>query len=458
MRERALEAAGHLVSDRLADLVADRPVTPRLDGPEIRARLAAFDFEEPRPTLEVAHAITQLLDEGLVQSAHARCFGLFNPTPAFPGIVADMLSAAWNPQLAVWSHAPAAVEAELHVLTAVAQRLGLAVEPGSSHFTSGGSEANGAALTVALTRRFPTFGAAGAASLGAQPRVYASSESHLAWLKLLHQAGIGRQALRLVDVGADGRMDPTRLHAAIAADLDAGDIPALVVATAGTTNAGAIDPLGPIAELAEAVGAHFHVDAAWAGAAGFSPALAPALAGIECADSVTVDAHKWFSAPMGAGMFFCRRKAWLTDAYHVATDYMPKGAPADDFYTQSQQWSRRFIGLRLFMILAALGREGVAAQINHQAAMGDLLKRRLGESGWRVINDTPLPVACFVDVGGAEPEAVMRRVVDTGQAWISTTRTTGHACLRACITSFLTTEDDLEALVTALDQARKARR
>src|SRR5262249_46635935 len=161
------------------------------------------------------------------------------------------------------------------------------------------------------------------------------------------------------------------------------------VATAGTTSAGAIDPVGDLAEIASREGIWFHVDAAWGGAAALVPELRPALGGIEKADSITFDAHKWLSAPMGAGLYLTRHSNVLPRAFGVATDYMPRDA-ADlevvDPFMHSMQWSRRFIGLKVFMALLVAGWEGYAEAIRRQVAMGDRLRERLQASGWGVVN------------------------------------------------------------------------
>jgi glutamate/tyrosine decarboxylase-like PLP-dependent enzyme len=166
---------------------------------------------------------------------------------------------------------------------------------------------------------------------------------------------------------------------------------------------------------------------------------------------------------MGAGLFLTRHPGLLERTFRVATGYMPKGVadqPVADPYAHSMQWSRRFIGLKVFLSLAVAGWEGYAEAIRHQTAMGDLLRVRLTEEGWQVVNDTPLPVVNFVDGGreGRSPaflEAVAADVVASGEAWISVAnlRELGPA-LRACITHFGTGPDDLEALIRALDRAR----
>jgi glutamate/tyrosine decarboxylase-like PLP-dependent enzyme len=169
---------------------------------------------------------------------------------------------------------------------------------------------------------------------------------------------------------------------------------------------------------------------------------------------------------MGAGMYLTRHPGILERTFRVAASYMPREAaalPVADPYSHSMQWSRRFIGLKVFLSLAVAGWEGYEEAVRHQTAMGDLLRRRLAEEGWAVVNDTPLPVVCFVDSGqdGRSPvflEAVVDDVLAAGRAWISTVvlGEVGTA-LRACITNYRTGPDDIEGLMAALRRARERR-
>jgi glutamate/tyrosine decarboxylase-like PLP-dependent enzyme len=213
-----------------------------------------------------------------------------------------------------------------------------------------------------------------------------------------------------------------------------------------------------VADVAAAQGLWLHADAAWGGAAALVPELRGALAGIERADSVTLDAHKWLSVPMAAGMFLTRRRDALPRAFAISAAYVPPNEAGDtvDPYAHSMQWSRRFIGLKLFLSLAVAGWEGYAAALRHQTAMGDLLRAELVRGGWRVINETPLPVVCFEDTTGADADAVVRAVVASGDAWVSSTRVgAGRPALRACVTSYRTGPEDVRTLVRALDDARR---
>jgi glutamate/tyrosine decarboxylase-like PLP-dependent enzyme len=223
----------------------------------------------------------------------------------------------------------------------------------------------------------------------------------------------------------------------------------MVVGTAGTTAAGAIDPLPGLARFCQSEDLWFHVDAAWGGAAILSPRLRGYLAGIEAADSITCDAHKWFSVPMGAGMFFCRHPDAVGEAFRAETSYMPgkMAGTVLDPYTSSVQWSRRFIGLKLFLALAQKGEAGYVEMIDHQTRMGDVLRESLERAGWRIVNTTPLPLVCFTRAG-LVTASFLAALYERQIAWMSEVRLDeGPPVLRACITSFRTTESDIEWVV-----------
>jgi glutamate/tyrosine decarboxylase-like PLP-dependent enzyme len=255
-------------------------------------------------------------------------------------------------------------------------------------------------------------------------------------------------------------MDVDALRAALERDVAAGDHPFMVVGTAGTTTSGAIDPLEDIAALCRKHGVWYHVDAAWGGSAALSPALLPQLKGIERADSITWDAHKWLSVPMAAGMFFCRDQTAVARAFGTRATYVPDPAQeTHDNYLTTLQWSRRFIGLKLFMALAEVGRDGYRELIEHQTRMGEELRKRLQAAGWRVVNKTRLPLVCFthpvIESGRVSTAEVLRRLYERGNVWISEVTLGDVRVLRACITSYLTTEADLDTLVAELAEVTR---
>ena len=441
--------------DEALDTLPERSPMPSLDMSSIREHLERYDFSQPRSAEAVLEDVVDFLEQGMVHTQHPRYFGLFNPSPTFPSILADTITAALNPQLAVWTHAPVAVEIERHVVRTLGSWIGWEEDATFGHFTSGGAEANYTATLLALTRAEPAFADKGATSFAGRPFIYASEESHLAWFKIAHQTGIGRQAVRLVPTDGSGRMDADALRLMVDQDRSSGYVPVMVAATAGTTNAGMIDPLQPIREVANDYGLWYHVDAAWGGAICVSPMHRAMMSGIETSDSITLDAHKWLAVPMGAGVILCRDQEILGKTFGIETSYMPEGVAGLDPYSNSAQWSRRFMGFKLFLSLAVLGRDGYAAMIERSIELAMRLCGLLDQSEWRVVNNPSLATVCFVDQrSGTEPTAVAKHVVEAGEAWISAAHFEDRPVLRACITSHRTTEADLDRLLDALNAAR----
>ena len=437
-----------------AKRVMDGPVSASDGLDSLHRELAECDFERPRQLDSLLRWAINQLERGIVHVTHPRYLGLFNPAPTFPSQCADRISGAFNPQLATATTSPAAVAIELHVIAAVARRAGL--PPGSAgHFTGGGSEANGAALVCALTQADPAFAAEGARAFSGQPLLYVSQDSHLAWIKLAHAAGIGRSAVRLVPTDGTGRMDTAALEQAVMSDRVQGGLPVMVAATAGTTNGGMLDPLAACAGIAGRFGLWFHVDAAWAGALIASPRLRPLLAGIEAADSVTIDAHKWFATTMGCGMFLTRHPLALSSAFGVSASYMPSNDAQLDPYVTSAQWSRRFNGLRLFLSLAAAGWSGYARHVEQAVERAEMLAHAARARGWSVVNQSAVAVLCLTPPAGAVPDVrtIVARVVASGRAWVSLARFEGQNVVRACITHGQATPADIAEAVEALHDA-----
>lgn len=444
------------------ETVGEGRVTPVLDLEAIRAGLERIDFHRP---LEPETAL-RLAAEGLgtfqVHTPHPRYFGLFNPAPTTMSIAADTLVAAFNPQLAAFSHSPWAVEVESLMIRVLGERLGYDPASVEGTFASGGAEANHTAVLAALTRAFPDVAARGLRALSGPPTLYVSAESHHSFPKAARMCGLGTDSVRTIPVGKDLAMDAGALRDAVSRDRTEGCLPFLVVGTAGTTAAGAFDPLPAVAETAREFGLWFHVDAAWGGGAAFVPEQRGLLDGTGESDSITFDAHKMLSVPMGAGVFLTRHPGHLGRTFRVAAGYMPReGAalPVSDPYAVSMQWSRRFIGLKLFLSLCVAGWDGYAEALRHQALMGNTLRDLLAASGWTVVNDTPLPLVCFRDAEpGRDPrflETILNRVLSRGEAWISIADLPHQGpALRACITNYRTRRADLERLVDALNEAR----
>jgi glutamate/tyrosine decarboxylase-like PLP-dependent enzyme len=438
--------------EKLQCEIADGPILPSVTAEEIRSYLASrYDFAQTTPLEEVIADVEKMLRNWQVQVTHPRYFGLFNPSVTLASVVADALVAMYNPQLANWRTSPAANEIERHTLGWLAAKFGFPLDALAT-FTSGGMEANLSAVVVALTRTFPGYGEHGLRHLNATPSIYVTAEAHNGFNKIAHMTGLGRRALRKIATGSDLKMDLGELKRQVAEDKENSFAPFMVVGNAGTTAAGVIDPLSELGDFCRKAGLWFHVDAAWGGSAIISPRLKQHLAGIETADSITCDAHKWLSVAMGCGMFFCRHPATVAEAFRADVSYMPgkKTGPVFDPYTTSAQWSRRFIGLKLFMALAQQGESGYVEMIEHQARMGDVLRASLRASGWRIVNSTPLPLVCFtrdeLEIGSFLSALHQRQI-----AWMSEARLGETPVVRACITSYKTTEKDIHWVVNEMN-------
>ena len=432
--------------------VREGPVTPTVDMARFAEELAAMNFESPQPLEQLLGWTLERMEHGIVQMTNPRYFGLFNPGANFPSQCADRIASVFNPQLASSASSPVPVALESHVIRAVAHRAGFGAEA-TGHFATGGSEANYTALVCALTAAHPRFAHEGARAFPGAPVFYTSRECHIAWLKVAHQAGVGRSALRLIATDGTGRMDPHALLAAIRADRVAGAVPVMLVATAGTTGGGMIDPLHACADIAEREGLWYHVDAAWGGAAIASERMRGLVAGIERAQSVTIDAHKWLATTMGCALYITTRGAVLSEAFHASTSFMPSSVAGIDPYLNSVQWSRRFLGLRLFLSLGAAGWSGLGAHVERSVAVIGKVRERLVALGWAVANDSPLAVLDVLPPGARDVRTLVRGVVESGRAWVAPATFEGRDVVRICATHGETSQADVEALVQTLNSA-----
>lgn len=438
----------------IESVIANGPIVPSVTPAEIRGHLnSQYDFKTPLDLKPVVADVERMLQKWQVQVTHPRYMGLFNPSVTPASILGDAISSAYNSQLAAWRTSPAANEIERHTLAWLTARFGLPTETLAT-FTSGGTEANLSAVFAALTRQFPAYGEQGLRCLTGSPTVYLTAETHYGYNKIAHLAGLGRRSVRVVRTDSALKMDLADLAKKVAEDRQAGCLPFMVIGTAGTTAAGVIDPLEDLSRFCREQNLWFHADAAWGGAAVLSPKLRPYLQGIGAADSITCDAHKWFSVPMGAGMFFCRHPGVIRETFRSEVSFMPGkvAGPVDDPYTTSIQWSRRFIGLKLFLSLAHHGESGYAAMIERQTRLGELLRERLRRAGWSVVNATPLPVVCFtregLDTARFLAELFRRQIAWMSEVWLGDR----PPVLRACITSIRMTDSDVEWVVREMSK------
>src|SRR5438270_3780303 len=345
---------GYRLIDRIDEYfssLSQRPV-------QLPEELRTFtDLAEPLPELgaDAAEILDSLCSDMMAEGFHvpsANYFGLMNPTPTYMAVLAEALAAALNPQLASLARSQLAARIERETVRWIGERVGWR-KPFDGTFTSGGNEANFSALAMALATHFPQSVEDGLSAIQARPVLYTSDEAHHSLDKSAGLLGLGRKSLRRIPVTSAAQMDAAELEKQITQDKQAGFTPFCVVATAGTTNSGAIDDLTKLAEIAKRNGLWLHVDGAYGAAAIFSDQHRELVRGLELADSVTIDPHKWLAMPFAAGVVLTSHPEALQQAFATSTPYMPKKAatgtaPVLDNFQISTQWSRRMDSLKLW--------------------------------------------------------------------------------------------------------------
>jgi aromatic-L-amino-acid decarboxylase len=390
-------------------------------------------------------------------------FGLMNPTPAYMAVLAEALVAALNPQLATLARSQLASKIESETVRWIGERVRW---PGAfdGTFTSGGNEANFSGLALALAAHFPQAVDEGLSSIAARPVLYVSAEAHHSLDKSAGLLGLGRKAVRRVAVNHLLQLDPAALEDAIAGDRAAGHQPFCVVATAGTTNSGAVDDLVTIAQLCRRHRLWLHVDGAYGAAAAFSERHRDLVRGLELADSLTIDPHKWLAMPFSAGLILTCHPEVLSRAFGVSTPYMPRDASAlhVDPFRISTQWSRRMNSLKLWLTLRVHGRQAYEEHIDRQ------LRLARGFAEWvkssphyeltvepalTIVNFRLRPNGRSEEQLAAANAAIVEAVTADGTRWISETRVNRRSVIRMMVISYLTEQRHLESLQQALTQA-----
>ena len=436
----------------------NRKVSPNLDIKEIQRSINQFDLNFGENYDRIINTITKGLEQYSVHTPHPKYFGLFNPRANFAGILADLITATYNPQLAAWSHAPYAVEIEAKMIKELSKKFGYKANNSDGVFTSGGAEANLTAVQCALNSKYPRFAKDGIYGIKERPIIYCSEEAHHSVQKAAKITGLGYDSVKTIPVNNELKIETKSLEKNLQ---DSELIPLMIIGTAGTTGTGAIDDLVSLSSIAKKYGIWFHVDAAYGGGAILSSKHKNNLIGIENSDSITFDAHKWMSVPMGTSVFLTSKPDILGRTFRITTEYMPKEAEKMNIvepFTHSIQWSRRFTGLKVYLALLFYGWNGYEQVINHQVEMGNLLKQKLINGGWIIKNNTNLPVICFTDKKYEHElnftKSILENVLNRGKTWLSVYPIKNISTFRACITNYNTTETELDELVNELNLER----
>jgi glutamate/tyrosine decarboxylase-like PLP-dependent enzyme len=461
---------GHRAVDLVADYLDGLPgravFTPM--SPEDRRRL--LDGPLPargRPPDAILRAVEREILPHPMGNGHPRFFGWVNSPPSPLGILGDFLAAAVNPSCAGGDHA--AIYLERRVVRWLMELVGFPARGSMGLLVSGGSMASLTCLAAARQRAAAADGwdvrARGLQGGRAPLVLYTSDQGHSCIRKAAEVLGLGHEAVRVVPTDGEYRLDVAALAAAVATDRAAGRRPFCVAASAGTVNTGAGDPLDAIADVCRAEGLWLHVDGAYGALGAADPGLAGVYRGLERADSLALDPHKWLSVPVECGCALVRHGDVLRDTFSLMPPYLRteegKGFGGMPWYSEyGFQQTRGFRALKLWMTLEHLGRAGVQALVIRQRRLAARLAELVAEApDLALAAPVPLSVVCFrfVPDGAwreAEVDALNTRIVETAQTdggvFLTGTVLRARSVLRACVLHHATTEADLAALVATV--------
>ncbi|HWQ02280.1 MAG TPA: aminotransferase class V-fold PLP-dependent enzyme [Gaiellaceae bacterium] len=414
---------GHRAVDWAADYlerVGDLPVLAQVRPGDIRAKLPASPPEQPEPFEAVLRDLDEILLPGVTHWQHPRFFAYFAVSASEPGILAELLAATLNNVGFLWRTAPASTELELLVADWVAQLIGL---PTGWHGHIEDTASTGTLAALIAARR--TTG---------RNVVVCSPHTHSATHKAAQMLGM---ELRESDADGEFRMAPGSL------ELD--DV-AVVVATVGTTSTASVDPVPEIADRCAAAGAWLHVDAAYAGSAMVCPELRWAFAGVDRADSLVINPHKWMFTPMDCSLLWTSRPDEFRDAFSLVPEFLrTTDEGALNLSEYGPALGRRFRSLKLWATLRCYGAEGLRARVREAIRLAELFEGWVrDEPGWELCAPRHFSLVCFRKEGSDdENEAILERVNASGEIFISHTKLNDRYVLRLAIGNERTAEEDV---------------
>lgn len=460
---KEIKRVGYHVVDLIADHLADignRPVFQAVPADLVQQFLSAPAPADGVAPEDILREFGETIEPYPFGNGHPRFWGWVNSPPAVMGVFAEALAAAMNPSCAGGNHA--AIYVERQVLNWFRDLVGFP-EASMGLLVSGGSMATLTALAVA---RHVTSGidvrADGLRGAPAPFAFYLTSEAHGCARKAIELLGFGSHAIRTIPVGRDFRMDVAALDAALSEDHARGVRPIAVIATAGTTNTGAIDDLDTIAPICHQHGAWFHIDAAYGGPAILTGEYADALQGIALADSVVVDPHKWMFVPVEAGLVFVRDAEEMRAAFSLVPPYLRSASGVGGlpwFSEYGFQQTRGFRALKVWMTMKQAGLRGLAAAIEENLALARYLVDRVrSASDFELMAPPSLSIVCFRYVRHNADEAslaslnraLLERLQLGGEAFLTSTELDGRFVLRACIVNYRSRREDVDRLLAAI--------
>jgi glutamate/tyrosine decarboxylase-like PLP-dependent enzyme len=454
---------------RVADLVAahlaglrDQPIRIPLPPDQLSALLASPPPQQGRDFDGLLALLQTRVFPYHQREPHPGYLAFVQGCPTFPAVLGDWLATGFNFFAGAWAVSPGPNALEVLVLDWFRQWLGC--PPGTSGLlTSGGSAAT---LTAVIAARHAVVGE----DPSRIPRLvlYTSEQAHSSVIRAAWIAGVSRKQVRLLPVDDQWRMEPGSLSAAIAADRAAGLLPLMVVGTAGTTNTGSVDPLPALARLCAAEQLWLHVDAAYGGFTALTPKGKQSLAGIELADSVTLDPHKFLAVPFECGCLLVRDPRRLEEAFRIYPDYLKDHEPRSgevNFADRGEQLTRYARAIKVWLGVSYYGTEALGGAIAEAIARAEYAEEIVRKSPeLEVMAPARLGILCFrAHPSGWEPgdalddfnRRVLERVNQGGQYLLSSTRLKGAFSLRICTPGFRTTRADMEAVLAQVVAATR---
>lgn len=446
---RVVGRATELAAEYLENLHA-RKIFPEVTGEESRL---VFGSAVPEQGIgdDAFASVADVMR--LSRAQNGRFFGYVLGSGEPVGAAADLIASVLNQNVTAWRSGPAAVAIEQTVIAWLAQVIGCGEFRG--HLTGGGSSANLMGLAMARESK------AASNEKGIAPGlvVYASEEVHMSIPKAAALLGIGRENVHHIATDSSFRMVPELLQRSMLRDKDDGKVPVAVVASAGTVKTGAIDPLPEIAEIAHANGAWFHIDGAYGALAAI--AEREKFQGMELADSISLDPHKWLYQPLDCGCLLYRSAEAAQNTFSHTGDYA-RSLSADPiegfaFFEESLELSRRFRALKLWLSLRYHGLGAFRESIRKDLAQAQQLADRIRqEPQLELLAPVTLSAVCFRHCGTGEitdqalnsfTTALLKRIIERGRIYLSNALIHGKFCLRACIVNHRTTESDIDSVV-----------
>ena len=457
---------GHALVEQIAGLFERLPtaaVTTTAKDETIREMIRALNpaSDAGQDAGALLEKTTRLLFDHSLFNGHPKFWGYVTSSPTPMGILADMLAAAVNPNVGAYVLSPVATEIEKQTIDWIGRFMGYPA--GGGLLVSGGNMANYVGFLAALRAVTGTDARkSGLRNTGSNLVLYCSSETHTWVQKAADLYGLGTDSIRWIGTDAQKRMDPVLLEEKIQADKAAGNQPFLVVGTSGSVSTGAVDPLDALAVICEKYGLWFHIDGAYGGFASALPELKAQFAGLEKADSLAVDPHKWLYAPLEAGCALVKNPRHLTDAFSYHPPYYNFEQTRLNFVDYGPQNSRGFRALKVWLSAQHIGMEGHRQLIREDIALAryafDILR---AEADFEVFS-TELSITTFRfvpptlkdQVGVPETEAylnqlnqaILNHMEASGTFFMSNAVLDGIFVLRMCIVNFRTSAADIVVL------------